>query len=175
MSIIAPQYSLLEIIVDWTSKRILQSITAAAPRSVPLSFTKGDNLVGNLYAVYQSGDPITPIYRLTANPGYIKITDGKAVVYAQATGAFNNVSDPNNPRISFHLNVGSKAIDDALIGGALSLNAFVEVQLSISSPSTDGPGTILPPSSGVSLPQTAAFVKDQCVIFASAATTLMSP
>jgi len=173
MSIISPQYSLLEVIVDWTSKRLLQSITAASPRTTPLTFTKGDNLVGNLYVVYQSGDPVTPIYRITSNPGFLKLTDGKSIVYAQAIGMFNNTSDPNNPRISFRINIGGKAIDDALSGN-LSFNAFIEVQVSIPSITGDGPGGLLPPISGVSLPQTAAFVRDQCTIYASAVQAVMA-
>lgn len=132
-------YNLFQLIADVTSKKLLNVLTAISPRTITLTFTKGDTVRGEIRVVYQSGIIATPlirIYPLEPSGVQLKLTNGIDTVYAIAAGwayvttATNGLTDG---RLQFDIDVASAALDAAFaaVPNDLFINAFLEISLII--------------------------------------------
>jgi hypothetical protein len=126
----------LSINVDLTSKRVLQSSLAIAPRSSAISFTRTDKIYGNMRMWIQSGIGTPPLYRVQATCSAFAITDGFSQIYVNATNInLIGTGDESDPRIEFSLEFIGTVLDAALNAtGNPSITAFIETTLIFLSP-----------------------------------------
>lgn len=161
---VAPSLALLEVIADWTSKRVLGGFNSIAPRSNVITFSRGDDISGRLYIVYQTGVTSPPLARLAADCNAIKLTDGKAIEYAIATSLKNVTTDPLNPFVQFRISAQSDELDTALNASVSdSIDAFLEARIIVVAPSPNGS----PPAA-----QVAAIIREKIQIFKTATNPL---
>src|SRR5581483_5210955 len=116
----------VDLIVNWNSGKLLQTLGSLAQRSYPLRFTKGDTFRGTIRLVSETGASNPATNRLSCTADVIRLSDGISVVYADATHIEQITEPPSNgtspTHVAFTLDVVGANIDAAF---AATPDAFI--------------------------------------------------